>query len=248
MMTRRPFAFSSAAARSASSRVSPAMNRRANPRRIPVLAMARVKAFRPASQETNERASDTGAGLLREWRSRRPDYTGATGNLVGSTRVCFVHRGTWRSSMHRHHRRLRFLVPLSALAVALLAGGSLLGRCAAQHANHGAAPSGTDLPVFTGLGGVHHPISTRSPETQRFFDQGLRLAYAFNHDEAIRSFEKAASIDSTCAMCWWGIGLALGPNINNPMSPEAEQRAAAALERARALAAHATDEERAYIG
>jgi len=148
----------------------------------------------------------------------------------------------------RHRRRLRFLVPLTALAVVLLAGGSLLGRCAAQHAHHGAASTGTELPVFTGLGDVHHPISTRSPEAQRFFDQGLRLAYAFNHDEAIRSFHKAATLDSTCAMCWWGVGLALGPNINNPMTAEAEQRAAAALERARSLAAHATEEERAYIG
>jgi len=140
------------------------------------------------------------------------------------------------------------LVLILAVAAAVLAGIACPTRSVAQHDHHGASPQGGDVPVFTGLGGVHHAISTRSAEAQRFFDQGLRLAYAFNHDEAARSFEKAAAIDSTCAMCWWGVGLVKGPNINMPMSVEAEQQAAAAVERARSLSAHATDAERAYIG
>ena len=138
------------------------------------------------------------------------------------------------------------LVPISAVAVALLAATSFPGRSLAQH-QHGAAPAAGDVPVFPGLRGPHHAISTRSAEAQRFFDQGLRLAFAFNHDEAARSFEKAASFDSTSAMCWWGVGLVLGPNINLPMGVEAEQRAVAAVERARSLAAHATEAERDYI-
>lgn len=140
------------------------------------------------------------------------------------------------------------LVLIVAVLVAVLAGLACPTRSVAQHGHHGAAPAGGDVPVFTGLGDVRHAISTRSPEAQRFFDQGLRLAYAFNHDEALRSFEKAASLDSTCAMCWWGVGLVQGPNINMPMSVGAEVNGAAAVERARALAAHATDAERAYIG
>ena len=143
-------------------------------------------------------------------------------------------------------RRSMFIL-IVGIVVAILAGLSCPNRSVAQHGNHGAPPAAGEVPVFTGLGDVRHPISTRSAEAQRFFDQGLRLAYAFNHDEALRSFEKAASLDSTCAMCWWGVGLVQGPNINMPMSVGAEVNGAAAVERARVLAAQATDAERAYI-
>jgi tetratricopeptide (TPR) repeat protein len=127
---------------------------------------------------------------------------------------------------------------------------ALLGAppAVAAHGDHGAATAAApDVPTFTGLGGVHHEISSRAPEAQRFFDQGLRLCYAFNHDEAIRSFERAAAADSTCAVCWWGVALALGPNINLPMSPEAEQKAVSAIEHAQSLASGASEAERAYI-
>ena len=72
-------------------------------------------------------------------------------------------------------------------------------------------------PLFDNLGSLHHPITTTSEQAQRFFDQGLRLIYAFNHEEAIRSFEAAAQLDSQAAMPYWGIALALGPNINREM-------------------------------
>ena len=68
---------------------------------------------------------------------------------------------------------------------------------------------------MTGLGRLHHPIATSSPDAQRFFDQGLTLVYAFNHDEAVRSFRRAAELDPAAAMPHWGIALALGPNIND---------------------------------
>src|SRR3954466_15641147 len=68
--------------------------------------------------------------------------------------------------------------------------------------------------LMTGLGSHHHQVSTSNAEAQRFFDQGLTFFYAFNHEEAVRSFERAAAIDPQLAMAHWGVALALGPNIN----------------------------------
>ncbi|HKW50550.1 MAG TPA: hypothetical protein VJQ53_02340 [Candidatus Eisenbacteria bacterium] len=117
----------------------------------------------------------------------------------------------------------------------------------AQH-DHGSATAGSGPPpLYAGLGTLHHKVSTRSPLAQKYFDQGIRLAYAFNHDEAGRAFREAARIDSTCAMAYWGQALVLGPNINAPMSPEAESRAYALAGRAQSLAAIASEPERAYI-
>ena len=102
-------------------------------------------------------------------------------------------------------------------------------------------------PVFAGLGRHHHPISTRNPATQKFFDQGVNLLFGFNHAEAIRSFREAARLDPNCAMCWWGVAFALGPNINLPMPADAAAPAWQALGRARAREAHASPRERAWI-
>ena len=86
-----------------------------------------------------------------------------------------------------------------------------------------AAPSAdtepAEAPRLLDLGSQRHPISTRNPEAQRYFDQGLILTFGFNHEAAVRSFEHAARLDPDCAMCFWGIALALGPNINAPMGP-----------------------------
>src|SRR4029077_13149991 len=102
-------------------------------------------------------------------------------------------------------------------------------------------------PVFKGLGSHHHPISTKNPQTQAFFDQGVNLLFGFNHAEAIRSFREAARLDPDCAMCWWGVAVALGPNINLPMPPDAVAPAVAAVQMARALEPHASPEETAWI-
>lgn len=75
-------------------------------------------------------------------------------------------------------------------------------------------------PVLEGLGNLHHPITTQSDKAQLYFDQGLRLVYAFNHAEALRSFKEAARLDPGCPMAYWGQALALGPNINVAMSQE----------------------------
>jgi tetratricopeptide (TPR) repeat protein len=103
------------------------------------------------------------------------------------------------------------------------------------------------MPLFDNLGNLHHPISTSSPEAQQYFDQGLRLVFAFNHEEAINSFEEVARRDPKAAMAYWGIALALGPNINLPMDRESEKRAYEAIQRADALAAGVSPKEQAYI-
>ena len=102
-------------------------------------------------------------------------------------------------------------------------------------------------PIFKGLGTHHHQISTRVPATQAYFDQGVNLLFGFNHAEAIRSFREAARLDPDCAMCWWGVAIALGPNINLPMPDDAVAPAWQALGKARALEAKASPAERQWI-
>ena len=74
-------------------------------------------------------------------------------------------------------------------------------------------------PLFEGLGKHTRPVTTTNPDAQRYFDQGLNFLFAFNHDEAIRSFAHAAALDPDCAMAHWGVALANGPHINNPTVP-----------------------------
>jgi tetratricopeptide (TPR) repeat protein len=102
-------------------------------------------------------------------------------------------------------------------------------------------------PLFDDLGSHHHPITTTSEQAQQYFDQGLRLVYAFNHEEAIKSFEAASHLDSQAAMPYWGIALALGPNINSAMEKKDERRAIEMVQKAQRLANHATPAEQAYI-
>ena len=102
-------------------------------------------------------------------------------------------------------------------------------------------------PVFQGLGAHRHPISTHNPKAQLYFDQGINLLFGFNHAEAIRSFREAARLDPDCAICWWGVAVALGPNINLPMPDDAVAPAWQALSRARALEPKASPEERDWI-
>jgi tetratricopeptide (TPR) repeat protein len=98
-----------------------------------------------------------------------------------------------------------------------------------------------------GLGQLHHTISTRNPEAQRFFDQGLTLVFAFNHEEAARAFLRASELDPQSAMAFWGIALALGPCINLDVDPPHERAAYEAIQKALSLAPGATERERAYI-
>jgi len=115
-----------------------------------------------------------------------------------------------------------------------------------QQQRPAAAPDAAP-PLYTNLGALHVPVSTRAPQAQAYFDQGLRLTFAFNHAEAARAFRAARQIDPNCAMCHWGEALVLGPNINAPMFPEAAAPAHAAASRALALAGKATPPEQALI-
>jgi hypothetical protein len=101
--------------------------------------------------------------------------------------------------------------------------------------------------LMSGLGQHHHPVSTRHADAQQFFDQGMVLGFAFNHDEAIRSFQRAAELDPQLAIAYWGIAWATGPNYNLDVDPAREQAAYEAIQKARSLASKASENERAYI-
>jgi tetratricopeptide (TPR) repeat protein len=101
--------------------------------------------------------------------------------------------------------------------------------------------------LVTGFGDLHHPVFTKNPQAQQFFDQGLRFIYAFNHDEAARSFQHAAELDPKLAMAYWGVAEAVGPNYNDPADPERYQRAHEAVQKAVDLSEAASSSDQAYI-
>lgn len=115
-----------------------------------------------------------------------------------------------------------------------------------QAARNGATET-VALPLFETFGDLHHDVASRVPLAQRYFDQGLRMAYGFNHEAAGRSFAEAARLDPQCAMCVWGQALVLGPNINLPMDPAHAKDATALAARAASLAATARPVDRALI-
>jgi len=110
-----------------------------------------------------------------------------------------------------------------------------------------AAKEPLPAPLFEGLGNHHHRIKTKSKLAQKYFDQGFTLLYGFNHAEAIRSFGAVATLDPDCAMAYWGIAYAYGPNINMPMDDKAVPKAWEALQKAVALKGKASPKEQAYI-
>ena len=146
-----------------------------------------------------------------------------------------------------HPRNARFV---GLCAVFISAVVPALWACAARTDGDRVAPASTSAPAglpMQDLGSHRHPISTEDPAAQAYFDQGLVLVYGFNHAQAIRAFEAAAELDPECAMCFWGIAYAYGPNINAPMGPEGAAAAWAALEKAQALAPGANAPDQAYI-
>ncbi len=144
-------------------------------------------------------------------------------------------------------RRNYFFVTL-ALAVALSA-------CSREKAAESPLELATraGAPLFDGMGNHHHPITTADPAAQRYFDQGLVIDFAFNHAESVRSFRAAQKLDPTCAMCYWGEALALGPNINVTSNGKAvmldddRRTAYAAIQKAISLKDGANERERDYI-
>jgi tetratricopeptide (TPR) repeat protein len=120
-------------------------------------------------------------------------------------------------------------------------------RAEVSAASSAPAFADTEPPLWPGLGSIGYKITTANERAQAYFDQGLRLAYAFNHGEAQRAFRMAQKLDPECAMCFWGEALVLGPNINLPMQEDAVAPAFTAAQKAKALAGKATPREQALI-
>jgi len=133
---------------------------------------------------------------------------------------------------------------MKILAQVLCGALLCLGAAAQDHASH--VPT-HPMTLVTGLGDLHHPVSTRNPQAQQFFDQGLRFIYAFNHDEAARSFQHAAELDPKLAMAYWGVAEAVGPNYNDPADPDRYKHAHDAVQKAVDLSSSALPSEQAYI-
>ena len=139
---------------------------------------------------------------------------------------------------HPFFRLCRAAAGFAALLLLVAAAGTRI---------HGQAAGAPIAPELSGLGNLHVPITTAVPRAQRFFDQGVRLVYAFNHAEALRAFREAARLDPAAAMPHWGEALALGPNLNAPMTAESGKRAYEAVRRAVDLARNASPRERALV-
>jgi tetratricopeptide (TPR) repeat protein len=137
------------------------------------------------------------------------------------------------------HRRI---LTLFALVLVLSAPAF-----AQEHPEHAAPAKAKSATLITGYGNWHHPVSTKNAQAQAFFDQGLRQIYAFNHDEAMRSFQRAAELDPKLAMAYWGAAEAVGPNYNDPASQDRFVKAHEAIAKAQTLAADATEGDQAYI-
>ena len=121
----------------------------------------------------------------------------------------------------------------------------LCGMVSAQEHSPHTQPKAATL--IQGYGDLRHPVSTSSAQAQQFFDQGLRQIYAFNHDEAARSFERAADIDHNLAMAYWGVAEAVGPNYNDPASDDRFVAAHVAIQKAVDFSGNASPAEQAYI-
>jgi len=137
------------------------------------------------------------------------------------------------------HRRI---LTLFALGFALSAPAF-----SQEHPEHAAPAKAKSATLMTGYGNWHHPVSTKNAQAQAFFDQGLRQIYAFNHDEATRSFQRAAELDPKLAMAYWGVAESVGPNYNDPAGEDRFIKAHEAIAKAQTLAADASESDRAYI-
>ena len=147
-------------------------------------------------------------------------------------------------------KQIRLLGLLGSVALAGC-GGDVDSQSSTAPAQSLAQRAGA--PLFEGMGDYHMPITTAAPDAQRYFDQGMVLAFGFNHAESIRSFRAAQTLDPTCAMCFWGQALATGPNINVTsngkaiMAPAERASARAAIDQALALMDDASPKEQDWI-
>jgi len=136
--------------------------------------------------------------------------------------------------------------------IALLVSSALIANGALAHevpapAKPDQVETDVSVPLYDDLGDLTYPITTDSELAQRYFDQGLRLTYAFNHAEALRAFRAAQQQDPDCALCYWGEAFVLGPNINAPMDEAADDPAVTAIDKAKELAHQASPREQVLI-
>jgi len=147
--------------------------------------------------------------------------------------------------------KIRRLAPMAGLLGLVACGADVTDQQAANQADTLAQRAGA--PLFEGMGDYHMPITTADPDAQSYFDQGMVLAFGFNHAESIRSFRAAQTLDPTCAMCFWGEALATGPNINVTsngkaiMAPSERTSARAAIDQALVLMDGVTPKEQDWI-
>lgn len=146
---------------------------------------------------------------------------------------------------------MRLVLVAVCVAVPLLVHASIVvadhPKKSAAKSTTGKNPDGRQAPLLDNLGDHRRPVSTKHAQAQRYFNQGLILAYGFNHAEAERAFREAARLDPECAIAWWGVALVLGPNINASMQEDAVPKAHEAIQRAVALKSHASPVEVALI-
>ena len=144
-----------------------------------------------------------------------------------------------------HRCVLTLLMLVLALGISALAPSE--AALPEEHAEHAVPTKSKTAVLMAGYGHWRHPVSTKNAQAQAFFDQGLRQIYAFNHDEAMRSFERASELDPKLAMAFWGVAEAVGPNYNDPASTDRFVQAHAAIAKAQALAGNASGSDQAYI-
>ena len=149
----------------------------------------------------------------------------------------------------RWYKPLYIFPFVAAVAMAVITGIQpvAFAKSNSQNDVQSTAVPGQIAPRLQNLGNHKFPVTTNSSRAQLFINQGMMLAYGFNHAEAGRSFREAARLDPDCAMAYWGMALVLGPNINMAMPPEAEPKAYELIRQAIALKKNASEKEQAYI-
>lgn len=139
-----------------------------------------------------------------------------------------------------------WIVPLAALLV-WPANANSQQRESRQSSQLPTSQAATTACTAPGFGNVHHAVKTSSPEAQKMFDRGMALDYGFNHNQAQRCFQRAAELDPTMAMAYWGIALVLGTNYNLPVDADREKQAYTAVRKALELSTGGPANERDYI-
>ena len=154
------------------------------------------------------------------------------------------------------YKILKLIVIVCVLLVSCKKEPEPKKKVLAGKSGYSCAPETTDAkwfetdnkaPLFTGMNVIDYPVSTKNPEAQKYFNQGLAFAFGFNHAEAARSFYYATKLDSQSAMCFWGYAYVLGPNYNAGMDSDNYQRAYKAIQQAIKLSVNATEKEKALI-